>query len=85
MSFKEAHRLANINPLLIIRIFAHNRDKALNSSQFFHMEIPRVGQLNDGDVYGMVNTGVLKRDLGELIKEVLWMHLYILRSMKTVG
>lgn len=69
--FKEAHRVANINPSLIIRIFAHDRDKALNSSKFLHMGIPRVGQLNDGDVDGMVETRVIKRDFGELIKEVL--------------
>lgn len=69
--FKEAYKVGNINSKLVIRIFAHNHDKALNSSQLLHMGIPRVGQLTDGDVDGMVNKGVIKEDLGELIKTVL--------------
>lgn len=69
--FKEAYKVGNINSKLIIRIFAHNRDKALNTSKFLHMGITRVGQLNNGDVDSMVKKGVIKKDLGELIKTVL--------------
>ena len=71
--FYEGFEIAKFNERLLIRVFAHNRDKALNVSQKIHLGIYRVGQFDNTIVNDMIKKGIITNDsnLTKLIKQVL--------------
>ena len=70
--FKEVYKIGLINNKLFVRIFAHNNDKALNTSQLLHLGILRVGQFNEDIVKDMTKKHIIDDvDLLKIIKKVL--------------